>query len=143
MHRSGLERSGDGRQDAVAWHTLAAVEARQRLQAVGPLSAGEADRRTIVHGANALPEARSRGPWVRLTQQLKNFLIYVLASAAVTAVLALQLMFTYLPWFNHTFESVPLAPGMLGFAAIAGLLMLLVLEFETAVRRLLFRAALG
>lgn len=63
--------------------------------------------------------------------------------AAVTAVLALQLMFTYLPWFNHTFESVPPAPGMLGFAAIAGLLMLLVLEFETAVRRLLFRAALG
>ncbi len=67
----------------LAWHALAADEARSQLQAPAPLSAAEAGDRLRRHGANALPEARVRGPWLRLVQQLRNFLIYVLATAAV------------------------------------------------------------
>ncbi|MDY6842302.1 MAG: HAD-IC family P-type ATPase, partial [Pseudomonadota bacterium] len=34
---------------------------------------------------------------------------------AVVTVIALQLLFTYLPWFNHTFGTQPLSLEMLGF----------------------------
>lgn len=75
--------SATARVSEQAWHALAADEARNQLQAPAPLSATEAGERLRRHGANALPEARVRGPWLRLVQQLRNFLIYVLATAAV------------------------------------------------------------
>ncbi|TYC57112.1 HAD-IC family P-type ATPase [Marinobacter sp. BW6] len=59
---------------------------------------------------------------------------------AVVAVIALQLLFTYLPWFNDTFGTQALSLEMLGFAVIAGLVLLVILEIETALRNRLLRA---
>ncbi|WP_296934304.1 HAD-IC family P-type ATPase [uncultured Marinobacter sp.] len=65
------------------WHVLQPADARQRLKAKEPLSDDEVRQRLAGHGPNALPEARAKGPLARLGRQLKNFLIYVLAAAAV------------------------------------------------------------
>ena len=54
---------------------------------------------------------------------------------AVASVLILQLLFTYLPWFHNTFETSALPLGMLVFAGLAGVAVLVILEFETWVRR--------
>ena len=51
------------------------------------LSTAEAERRLAEHGPNRLPQARSRGPLMRLLAQFHNVLIYaLLASAAITVV---------------------------------------------------------
>ena len=62
---------------------------------------------------------------------------------AVSAVVALQLVFTYTPWFQSTFGTSALPMELLVFCALAGLAVLLILELETAIRRRLFRAGLG
>lgn len=61
---------------------------------------------------------------------------------AVVAVIALQSLFTYLPWFQATFISAPLSWEALAFAVLAGVAVLVILELETVIRRLL-RAARG
>ncbi|MBL3555916.1 MULTISPECIES: cation-translocating P-type ATPase [Marinobacter] len=60
---------------------------------------------------------------------------------AVGAVILLQLLFTYLPLFHQTFASAPLTPGALAFAASAGVVVLVILELETWLRRRLGRGA--
>ncbi|MGB1952153.1 MAG: cation-translocating P-type ATPase, partial [Marinobacter sp.] len=71
-----------------AWHTLTAAEVRQALQAAAPLPQVEASARLARWGHNRLPEAARRGPLARLGRQLRNFLIYVLVTAAtITAML--------------------------------------------------------
>ncbi len=71
-----------------AWHTLTTTEARQALQAAAPLPQAEASARIARWGHNRLPEAARRGPLARLGRQLRNFLIYVLVTAAtITALL--------------------------------------------------------
>ncbi|WP_404364400.1 cation-translocating P-type ATPase [Marinobacter sp.] len=57
---------------------------------------------------------------------------------AVATVAVLQLLFTYLPWFNDTFETRALSWEMLAFACVAGVLVLIILEIETWVRRRLW-----
>jgi magnesium-transporting ATPase (P-type) len=54
---------------------------------------------------------------------------------AVVAIVFLQLLFTYLPWFHGTFETRPLSLEMLAFACMAGVILLAILEIETWVRR--------
>jgi calcium-translocating P-type ATPase len=54
---------------------------------------------------------------------------------AVAAVICLQLLFTYLPWFQDTFNTRALSIEMLAFACGAGVVVLLILEIETWVRR--------
>ena len=62
---------------------------------------------------------------------------------AVAAVVLLQLMFTYLPWFQATFGSAALSVEMLAFAVGAGVLVLVILEIETAIRRRLISSGPG
>ncbi|HEV8077727.1 MAG TPA: cation transporting ATPase C-terminal domain-containing protein, partial [Marinobacter sp.] len=54
---------------------------------------------------------------------------------AVAAVILLQWLFTYLPFFHKTFETAPLTPAALVFAVSAGVIVLVVLELETWLRR--------
>jgi ABC-type cobalt transport system substrate-binding protein len=54
---------------------------------------------------------------------------------AVAAVIVLQLLFTYLPWFQNTFETSALSLEMLAFACAAGVIVLVILEIETWIRR--------
>ncbi len=54
---------------------------------------------------------------------------------AVAAVIFLQLLFTYLPWFQSTFETSALSLEMLIFACLAGVMVLVILEIETRIRR--------
>jgi magnesium-transporting ATPase (P-type) len=54
---------------------------------------------------------------------------------AVGAVIILQLLFTYLPLFHKTFGTASLTFGALLFAGGAGVVVLLVLELETWLRR--------
>lgn len=61
---------------------------------------------------------------------------------AVLAVIVLQSLFTWVPWFQNTFTSAALSPEALGFAVLAGVAVLVLLELETAIRRRL-RAARG
>ncbi|MFN2361076.1 MAG: cation-translocating P-type ATPase [Marinobacter sp.] len=69
------------------WHARGIDEARSALSASGPLSAKEAADRLSQYGHNRLPEAHRRGPLARLGNQLRNFLIYVLITAAVITAL--------------------------------------------------------
>ncbi|WP_203299433.1 cation-translocating P-type ATPase [Marinobacter sediminum] len=62
---------------------------------------------------------------------------------AVAAVLGLQSLFTYAPWLNTTFASVPLSPGMIVFSVAAGVLLLLILELETWIRHRFLRSVPG
>ncbi len=59
---------------------------------------------------------------------------------AVVTVVVLQLLFTFMPWFQSTFGTSALPLELLVFCALAGLAVLLILELETAVRRRLFTA---
>lgn len=70
-------------QDTRAWHALSSTDVREYLQASKPLDASEVARRADDYGPNRLPEAAARGPLARLGRQLRNFLIYVLITAAV------------------------------------------------------------
>ncbi len=54
---------------------------------------------------------------------------------AVGAVILLQLLFTYLPFFHQIFGTAPLTLGALVFAGAAGVVVLLVLELETWLRK--------
>ena len=54
--------------------------------------------------------------------------------AAIAAVVVLQLLFTYLPWFQHTFTTTALSLEQLAFSVVAGVVVLVVLELETAIR---------
>jgi len=71
-----------------AWHAIAADQARLLLDAPEPLTDDSAQTRLEAFGPNQLPEGRTSGPLARLGRQLRNFLIYVLLSAAaITAAL--------------------------------------------------------
>ncbi|MDX1633753.1 MAG: HAD-IC family P-type ATPase [Marinobacter sp.] len=54
--------------------------------------------------------------------------------AAVATVAGLQLLFTYLPWFQALFGTSPLSWEMLVFAGLAGVCVLIILEIETWIR---------
>ncbi|MGM0768614.1 MAG: cation-translocating P-type ATPase [Pseudomonadota bacterium] len=70
------------------WHALEVDEVRRDLDADSPLSQAGATARLDTWGYNRLPEAARRGPLARLLRQLRNFLIYVLLTAAtITAFL--------------------------------------------------------
>lgn len=73
----------------VSWHDLPPDDALAHLAASREgLDHAEAGRRLNDFGPNALPTAKSKGPWRRFAEQFNNLLIYVLlASAAVTAAL--------------------------------------------------------
>ncbi len=83
MAESEERNNGEPHQQTTEWHVLGPVSVREQLEARAPLSAEEAQNRLTQYGPNALPEARAKGPWARLGRQLRNFLIYVLAMAAV------------------------------------------------------------
>ena len=53
---------------------------------------------------------------------------------AVAVVVVLQLLFTFTPWFQTTFGTRALPADLLVFAALAGVVVLVVLELETALR---------
>ena len=73
------------------------------------LTTPEAARRLAEHGANRLPEARARGPVLRLLLQFHNVLIYVLIGAAIVTG-ALQ------HWVDTgVILAVVLANAMIGF----------------------------
>lgn len=69
------------------WHAMEVDQARADLMATGPLAAQAVAERLNRYGHNRLPEARRHGPLARLGNQLKNFLIYVLITAAVITAL--------------------------------------------------------
>ncbi|HEY9121069.1 MAG TPA: HAD-IC family P-type ATPase, partial [Marinobacter sp.] len=71
----------------VHWHATDIDKARSELAVTGPLSARAAAERLQEYGPNRLPAASRRGPLARLGNQLKNFLIYVLTTAAVITAL--------------------------------------------------------
>lgn len=71
----------------VQWHAMGIDEARSDLSASGPLTAKAVEERLSKYGHNRLPVARRRGPLARLGNQLRNFLIYVLITAAVITAL--------------------------------------------------------
>jgi Cation transport ATPase len=54
--------------------------------------------------------------------------------AAIASVVVLQLLFTYLPWFQSTFTTAALSLEQLAFSVVAGVVVLVVLELETAIR---------
>nr|WP_231898071.1 HAD-IC family P-type ATPase [Halomonas sp. hl-4] len=62
---------------------------------------------------------------------------------AVAAIVVLQLLFTYLPWFHNTFETSALSLEMLVLACLAGVAVLVILEIETWVRRRLWPVRLN
>jgi len=70
---------------ATEWHALSPQDVAQRLE-VQPdqgLSEAQVQQRLAEHGANALPEARRRGPMAMLLAQFTDFMILVLIAAAV------------------------------------------------------------
>jgi calcium-translocating P-type ATPase len=65
-------------------HTQPAADCLAALEtSKDGLTTPEAARRLAEHGANRLPETRTRGPVLRLLLQFHNVLIYVLISAAI------------------------------------------------------------
>ncbi|MDL0431023.1 HAD-IC family P-type ATPase [Marinobacter sp. TBZ242] len=84
LSNAGESSAGHG----VHWHAMDIDETRLALSAAAPLVASEVAERLEQYGHNRLPEAHRRGPLARLGNQLKNFLIYVLITAAtITALL--------------------------------------------------------
>ena len=83
MSGAAERKSSERHQQGAGWHVLEPADVREQLKAESPLSDEEAGNRLVSYGPNALPEARAKGPWARLGRQLRNFLIYVLATAAV------------------------------------------------------------
>ncbi len=78
-----------------AWHALPTEAALSTLQASAQgLDAEQAAQRLQQHGPNRLPEARGRGPLLRLLAQFHNVLIYVLLGAALTTLLLGHLLDT-------------------------------------------------
>ncbi|MFM1816730.1 MAG: hypothetical protein RLZ98_3425 [Pseudomonadota bacterium] len=77
-------------QRPLPFHAMSAAAVLDATHATDKgLSANEAARRLEAYGANRLPEAPPRNPFMRFLAQFHNVLIYVLlASAAVTAALA-------------------------------------------------------
>ena len=78
----GSQRTLAGGAQSQAWHALAAEQARVLLEAPEPLTDESARARYERFGPNQLPEGRTSGPLARLGRQLRNFLIYVLLTAA-------------------------------------------------------------
>lgn len=70
-----------------SWHTEGAQDCAARLKSdlAQGLNRGEARERLAEHGANRLPVAGKRGPWLRFLIQFHNLLIYVLLVAAVAS----------------------------------------------------------
>ena len=74
------------RDDATAWHAMAADEVVTRLatDVRKGLDAGEASSRLAKYGPNRLPEGKKRGPLARFLSQFNNILVYVLLGAGFT-----------------------------------------------------------
>ncbi len=79
---SGSKGSVARGEQSQAWHAIAAEQARVFLDAPEPLTDESAQARLETFGPNQLPEGRTSGPLARLGRQLRNFLIYVLLTAA-------------------------------------------------------------
>ena len=60
---------------------------------------------------------------------------------AIAALVLVQSLFTWVPWFQRTFNSASLDAPALLFAVGCGVAVLLILELESAVRRRFFSAA--
>ncbi|OMH29528.1 carbonate dehydratase [Motiliproteus sp. MSK22-1] len=66
------------------WYTQETEDVFKVLQsAESGLSSEEAQVRLKIHGKNRLPEAKTRGPFLRFCYQFHNVLIYVLISAGI------------------------------------------------------------
>ena len=88
----GSQRTLAGGAQSQPWHALAAEQARVLLEAPEPLTDESARARYERFGPNQLPEGRTSGPLARLGRQLRNFLIYVLlTAAAITGALGPEL----------------------------------------------------
>lgn len=70
-------------------------------------------------------------PSITLTGVLGTPIIWL----AITLLVLAQSAFTWLPWFNHTFNSTALDVNGVLFAVGSGVATLLILEAESAVRR--------
>lgn len=70
-----------------AWHALAIDEvlARHALDPARGLTSAQVDERRAQHGFNELPAAKPRSIWAMLWSQLADFMIVVLAVAALIA----------------------------------------------------------
>lgn len=79
---SGSKGSAARGEHSQAWHAIASEQARVLLDASAPLTDESAQVRLETFGPNQLPEGRTSGPLARLGRQLRNFLIYVLLTAA-------------------------------------------------------------
>ncbi|MGC8120407.1 cation-translocating P-type ATPase [Marinobacter sp. VGCF2001] len=75
-------RAPTGAEAPHLWHTITADQARESIKAPEPLTGEDVRARLVDFGANRLPEGRTTGPLARLGRQLRNFLIYVLLTAA-------------------------------------------------------------
>jgi len=72
---------------ASAWHAQDSASVGRQLEVGdGGLTHAQAAQRLAAHGPNRLPEARRRGPLMRLLLQFHNVLLYVmLGAASITA----------------------------------------------------------
>lgn len=70
------------------WHSTASENALKVLDSSSSgLTPTEAETRFLNHGANRLPQAKRRNPFVRFLLHFNNILIYVLLGAALTTAL--------------------------------------------------------
>jgi calcium-translocating P-type ATPase len=74
------------RNESTAWHALAVDDVVRRLDtsAEKGLEAAAISQRRTRYGPNRLPEASTRGPFMRFLAQFNNVLVYVLLAAAFT-----------------------------------------------------------
>src|SRR5262249_25192054 len=97
--------------DTVPWHALPADDVARRLNTSteNGLDAAEISQRRTKYGPNRLPEASTRGPFLRFLLQFNNVLVYVLLAAAFT-----KLMLSL--WLDASIIlGVVVINGLLGF----------------------------
>jgi magnesium-transporting ATPase (P-type) len=72
----------------IGWHSISSEASLDKIQSstVG-LTATEAEKRLLAHGANRLPQAPRRSPFMRFLLHFHNILIYVLIGSAVITTL--------------------------------------------------------
>lgn len=72
----------------IRWHSITSEASLAQTQSsVTGLTSADAHTRLLTHGANRLPEAARRNPFIRLLLHFHNILIYVLLGSAVITVL--------------------------------------------------------
>ncbi|MFX4228356.1 MAG: cation-transporting P-type ATPase [Porticoccaceae bacterium] len=75
--------------EQVTWHSISVEDALEKLQSSAKGLSPEGVKKSLaIHGANLLPQAPRRSPFLRFLLQFHNILIYVLmGSAFITALL--------------------------------------------------------